>query len=93
MNMNAIAASHRLADYHIREMLDIAGEIIMNSKPRSTAHPHPYWAKYAMRFKGNDDATLLKCRSDADMNCPADLPYAIREVNGDLEWYAPISPQ
>ena len=90
-------------DSVIRDAIEIAARALadresekldkMIMKPRSDTRPHPYWAKHAMRFKGNDDATLLKCRSDAEMNCPADLSYAIREVNGDLEWYAPISPK
>lgn len=60
---------------------------------RMEYYPHPYFAKYAMRMNGCSDEDLISCNNHAKENCPNDLPYAIRLVDGCYEWYAPAFPK
>lgn len=54
--------------------------------------PHFDFVKYAMRFNGIDEETLIKCWNHAKLNCPDNVNFAIRQINGFTEWYAPIVP-
>lgn len=53
--------------------------------------PHPPGSTHAIQFLGDGPVVEQACRASALLDCPQGLDYAIHEVPGGWEWYAPVS--